>query len=124
MKYQHKKTCPVCGKSYLTPFKRQVCCSRECAGVKQHSSAPRRPHRGGRHSLSTFGATAAERQELKAREAAACMRRARLAKRDRDYAESDHAAPVTVEERGGRVIETRGRACVGWRSCGHVRHNS
>ena len=28
-------------------------------------------------------------------------------------------APVTVEVRGNRVIETRGRACIGWKSCGH-----
>ena len=124
MKQQYKKTCPVCGKSYLTPFKRQVCCSRECAGVKQHSSAPRRPHRGGRHSLSTFGATAAERQELKARATAEFERRARLAKRDLEYRDCPYAAPVTVEERGGRVIETRGQACIGWRSAGHISHNS
>ena len=37
------------------------------------------------------------------------MMRARLAKRDLDYAESGCAAKVTVEERGGIVTETRGR---------------
>lgn len=52
------------------------------------------------------------------------MVRARLAKRDLEYRESPYAAPVTVEERGGRVIETRGQACIGWRSAGSVSHNS
>ena len=48
------------------------------------------------------------------------MRRARLAKRDLDYAESGCAAPVTVEERDlrnselGQIIrvETRGQRCI------------
>ena len=40
------------------------------------------------------------------------MRRARLAKRDLDYAESGCAAAVTVEERDGIRIETRGQRCI------------
>ena len=32
-------------------------------------------------------------------------------------------APITVEERGGIRIETRGRCCAGWRSAGHVSHS-
>ena len=49
------------------------------------------------------------KRTLKARKGQKFMMRERLAKRDLDYAESGHAAKVTVEERGGRVIETRGR---------------
>lgn len=30
---------------------------------------------------------------------------------------------VTIEERGNRVIETRGQRCIGWRAAGHVSHN-
>ena len=41
-----------------------------------------------------------------------CAMRKRLAKRDRDYAESGCASPVTVEVRGNRVIETRGQVCI------------
>ena len=52
------------------------------------------------------------KRTLKARKESKFMMRARLAKRDSAYAESGHAAPVTVEERGGRVIETRGQRCI------------
>ena len=48
--------------------------------------------------------------------------RKRLAKRDRDYAESGCASPVTVEVRGNRVIETRGQVCIASR-CTHITHN-
>ena len=54
---------------------------------------------------------------------------ARLEKRDRDYAESGCAAPVTVEERDlrnselGRIlrIETRGPRCIA-SHCKHITH--
>ena len=52
------------------------------------------------------------RMMSRARKEQKFMMSARLAKRDLDYAESGHAAPVTVEERGGRVIETRGRRVI------------
>lgn len=48
--------------------------------------------------------------------------RKRLAKRDRDYAESGCASPVTVEVRGNRVIETRGQVCIASR-CTHIPHH-
>ena len=78
-----------------------------------------KPH----HRHGAFGELAAERRELKAREAAEFERRARLAKRDLDYRDSPYAAKVTVEERGGLVIETRGQRCLGWHSISHVSHN-
>lgn len=80
---------------------------------------PGKPHQ--RHGA--FGELSSERRELKAREAAEFARRARLAKRDFDYRDSPYAAKVTVEERGGLVIETRGQVCLGWHSIGHVSHN-
>ena len=48
----------------------------------------------------------------KSERAAKRARAVRLAKRDLDYAESGCAAKVTVEERGGRVVETRGQRCI------------
>ena len=82
-------------------------------------------HRTGKphHRHGAFGETAAERRELKAREAAEFERRARLAKRDLDYRDSAYAATVTVEERGGLVIETRGQPVIGFRSSDHIRHS-
>ena len=80
---------------------------------------PGKPH----HRHGAFGELSSERRELKAREAAEFARRARLAKRDLDYRDSPYAAKVTVEERGGLVIETRGQLCAGWRSSSHVSHN-
>lgn len=80
----------------------------------------RKPH----HPRGAFGETAAERRELKARVDAEFESRARLAKRDIDYRDSPYAARVTVVERDGRVIETRGQVCVGWSSRGHIIHDS
>ena len=82
-------------------------------------------HRTGKphHRHGAFGETAAERRVLKAREAAEFERRARLAKRDLDYRDSAYAATVTVEERGGLRIETRGQPVIGCRAADHVRHS-
>ena len=52
------------------------------------------------------------KRSLKAREAQKFMMRARLAKRDLDYAESPYAARVVVETRGNIVVETRGQRCI------------
>ena len=81
-------------------------------------------HRTGKphHRHGAFGETAAERRVLKAREAAEFERRARLAKRDLDYRDSPYAAKVTVEDRGGLVIETRGQPVIGWNSATHLTH--
>ena len=51
-----------------------------------------------------------------------CAMRKRLAKRDRDYAESGCASPVTVEVRGNRVVETRGQVCIASR-CNFTTHH-
>lgn len=57
------------------------------------------------------------KRTLKAREEQKFMMRARLAKRDLDYAESPYAARVVVgcvRTTDGRtlVVETRGRCCI------------
>ena len=88
------------------------------AHVPKSIVLPRR--RPGTHRHGAFGELAAERRELKAREAAEFERRARLAKRDLDYRDSPYAAPVTVEERDlrnselGQImrIEWRGQAII------------
>ena len=49
------------------------------------------------------------------------MKRARLAKRDLDYAEN--SAPVTVEERDGKIVEWRGQRVIGCRAADHIRHS-
>ena len=49
----------------------------------------------------------AEKRERKRRQAESCR----------------ETAPITVEERGGMRIETRGQRCIGWRSSGRVSHS-
>lgn len=93
----YRKECPVCGVKFTCHRKDQKCCSHRCSRKLRYATPS---------------------------DMAAFKRRARLAKRDLDFRDSPYAPPVTVEERGGRVIETRGRTCLGWRSCGHVSHNS
>ena len=92
------------------------------AYVPKSIGLPRRRPGKSHHRHGAFGETEAERRELKAREAAEFERRARLAKRDLDYRDSAHAATVTVEERGGLVIETRGQPVIGWNSATHLTH--
>lgn len=87
------------------------------------SIVPPRRRPGKSHQRhGAFGETAAEQRELKAREASEFARRARLAKRDIDYRDSPYAAKVTVEERGGLRIETRGQPVIGWNSATHLTH--
>lgn len=59
----------------------------------------------------------------RAREARQFMLRARLVKRDLDYAESGCTAPVIVEVRGNVRIETRGQPVIGCRAADHIRHS-
>ena len=94
------------------------------ADVTKSIDLPRRRPGKSHQRHGAFGETAAEQRELKAREASEFARRARLAKRDLDYRDSPYAAKVTVEDRGGLVIETRGQRCLGWHSISHVSHNS
>ena len=84
---------------------------------------PRRRPGKSHHRHGAFGELPAERREQKAREDAEFERRARLAKRDLDYRDSAYAAKVTVEERGGLVIETRGQPVIGCSAVDHVRHS-
>ena len=90
------------------------------AYVPQSIVPPRRRPGKPHHPHGAFGELASERRELKAREAAEFERRARLAKRDLDYRDSPYAPPVTVEERDGLVIETRGQRCIGFRAEDHI----
>lgn len=62
-------------------------------------------------SLYTMKSADVLKLEL-AREARQFMLRARLAKRDLDYAESGCAATVTVEVRDDVVTEWRGQRCI------------
>lgn len=94
------------------------------AHVPKSIGLPRRRPGKSHQRHGAFGELSSERRELKAREAAEFARRARLAKRDLDYRDSPYAAKVTVEERDGLVIETRGQVCAGWYSSSHVSHNS
>ena len=94
------------------------------AYVAKSIGLPRRRPGKSHQRNGAFGELSSERRELKAREAAEFARRARLAKRDLDYRDSPYAAKVTVEERGGLVIETRGQRCLGWHSSSHFSHNS
>ena len=93
------------------------------AYVTQSIVPPRRRPGKSHHRHGAFGELSSERRELKAREAAEFERRARLAKRDLDYRDSPYAAKVTVEERGGLVIETRGQPVIGFCSAEHIRHS-
>ena len=74
-----------------------------------------------RKGVSQFEKNSKElRMMSRARKEQKFMMRARLAKRDIDYAESGCAAPVTVEERDLRNselgcimrVETRGQRCI------------
>ena len=111
----NQRTCPECGKKFEPCYKQQVCCGNSCANIRK---AKLRGLRNGRAAYKRK-----KRAERRAKKSEMELRRERLAARDADYAGSPCAAPVTVEERGNLVIETRGRACAGWRSCGHISHN-
>ena len=65
-----------------------------------------------RHPSEADKAESSLKRMKKEREQQKFMMRARLAKRDLDYAESPYASPVTAEDRGNRVVETRGRCCI------------
>lgn len=73
--------------------------------------------------ISQYGKASAElRRMVRAGTNRKCAMRKRLAKRDRDYAESGCASPVTVDVRGNRVIETRGQVCIGAYAVNHFTH--
>ena len=106
------KKCKCCGKLFTPKRPSSVCCSISCG--KSYASQKR----GG--IADKYIHPPLKTRMARIKEDEAFMRRARLAKRDLDFRDSPYAPPVTVEERGGRVIETRGRCCFGWRSCSHV----
>ena len=112
----NQRTCPECGKKFEPCYKQQVCCGYSCSGIRKARLRGLRMNRDAVNQRKKRAERMAKKSEME-------LRRERLAARDADYAESPCAAPVTVETRGNRVIETRGRCCLGWRSCGHVSHN-
>ena len=124
--------CPVCG-APVPPskgVKPRKFCSLKCACKEAQSSFRRRRNEYARENEPTKLAAKALRKMQQEREDAKLKIRARLRARDAEYAASQCAAPVTVEERDlrnselGQIvrIETRGRCCIGCRASGFVTH--
>ena len=87
--------CVICGDLFYTEHAATKCCSVSCGHVY---AVLRRGGKLAKKSLALIEKGNAKRLALeKCRETAA----------------------VTVEERDGIRVETRGRACIGWKSCGH-----
>ena len=82
------KICPECGREFETDRISQVCCSVPCSN-----------RRHGRHRKES---------RERCREAAAKRAAKEQAERQRRLERCRETAPVTVVERGNRVIETRG----------------
>ena len=87
--------CVICGDLFYTDRAATKCCSVSCGHVY---AALRRGGKLAKKSLALIEKGNAKRLALeKCRE----------------------TAPVTVEERDGIRVETRGQRCIGWKSCGH-----
>ena len=100
------KACVHCGNPFVAKHNQQQFCCKECANDHQKLEG-------------------VKRVQNEATRAAAERQRARLAKRDAEYAKLGTRVVVDcVKTTDGRtlVIETRGQPCIGWRSCGHVSH--
>ena len=110
------KVCPTCGKRFEADDDELVYCSVECF-VKRNKKPS---------SRTEYDKLAYEKRVREKKERAAAERlRARLAKRDAEYAA--HAPKVTVDcvkTTDGRtlVVETRGQPCIGFRAVGLVKH--
>ena len=114
------KVCPICEKRFEAADDELVYCSGEC--YERKNKKRRHPDEVQRNCDSLKAKRRKDRDEAE-------RRRARLAKRDAEYAA--HAPKVTVEEREfndselGMVIhrvETRGQPCIGFRAAAHVSH--
>ena len=106
------RICPECGAEFRPRYGSQVCCSEECKLVRKQRQ--NREHHARCQSKPKAADT--ERKE-KAR------RRAEFfAARDAAFEKAGQPVP-RIEERDGRVIETRGQVCAGWRSSNRVSHN-
>ena len=90
--------CPICG-APLPPSKTKPrkFCSKKCANKARHGFKPSGV------SLELPAELSAERKR-------------------RQLEQCRETASITVEERGGIRIETRGQRCIGWRSAGCVKH--
>ena len=82
-KKKFRKVCPVCGKEFFAERDRQKCCSSSCGNSFASTS------RGRKSRMSAKARLAEEKKRL-------ALENCR------------ETAPVTIEERGNRVIETRG----------------
>ena len=98
----HMHVCPVCGETFYSERAKATCCSVSC----------------GRAYSASLKAGKEPKLKLSARQ----QMKARLAQRDAAWEASPYAAPVTVEERGNRVIETRGQRCIGFAAVSCVKH--
>ena len=99
--YKHpkkfRKVCAVCGKVFFSQRADIKCCSHSCGNSFSATT------RGRKSRLSAKARLAIERKRL-------AMERCR------------ETAPITVEVRGNRVIETRGQVCIASR-CDFIPHN-
>ena len=99
--------CPVCGEPVI---KSDACnatkkyCSKNCArraDYRRSQGLPISDELSGRKP-----------KKPKKKSDPHAERLARLAQRDAEFAASPYAPKVTVEERGGKIIETRGTPCI------------
>ena len=96
----HERVCKFCGLVFFSDDSRRSFCSRECAN----------------HARSRVPNVATKIARVKSI----------LDQRERNRIALDNCretAPVTVEERDGKVIEWRGQRRIGCRAADHVRHS-
>ena len=94
---KYRKVCPICGEVFFAERDKQKCSSSTC-GASLSAMA-----QGKKSRLSAKARLAIERKRL-------ALERCR------------ETAPITVEVRGNRVIETRGQVCIASR-CNFTTHN-
>ena len=98
----HRHFCAVCGKTFFSDRLDSRCCSISCG----HAYAALMRHNASGVKMSRRTKAIVRRREEKSRMLERCR----------------ETAPITVEERGGMRIETRGRAVCGFRATGLIHH--
>lgn len=99
---KHRHVCLLCGKTFFSDRKDAHCCSISCGCA--YSALMK-------HDASGVKVVMRSQELVRQREA-----QRRMLERCRE------TAPITVEERGGMRIETRGRAVCGFRATGLIHH--